>query len=164
MKNVGYVILRILPLALGLGAAVAAHSQNHTDSLLLQLDEYRAQYNYQMFCQGCHTPSGQGGSSVPDLRRFMGYFLKTQKGREYLVRVPGSANSVLSDTHLAEVLNWMLLKFADDSLPANWRPYDPSEVSYYRREPLYEVVEYRIDLLTELPVSQLPKNNQPTDI
>lgn len=110
----------------------------------------RAHYNYQMFCMGCHTPDGMGGKSVPQLRGFVGHFLKSQHGREYLVRVPGSANSALDDEQLAEVLNWKIQRFAQGSAPPNWQPYQAEEVGRYRREPLLEVVEYRKALVKSL--------------
>ena len=53
----------------------------------------RARYHYQMFCQGCHTPDGAGANAIPPLKDFMGYFLRSQRGREFMVRVPGSALS-----------------------------------------------------------------------
>ena len=116
----------------------------------LLINEDRARFDYQMNCQGCHTGDGRGGKSVPGLRGTMGLFLQSQQGREYLVRVPGSANATLSDTRLAEVLNWMLLSYADESLPRSWTPFQAEEVADYRREPLYEVIQYRQDLLARL--------------
>ncbi|MCR8923101.1 cytochrome c [Dasania sp. GY-MA-18] len=113
-------------------------------------NERRAKFNYQMFCQGCHTQDGMGGRGVPQLKGFMGHFLSSQVGREYLVRVPGSANSVLDDEQLAEVLNWMLLNFAEDSLQASFQPYQASEVAGYRQQPLMEVLAYRKALVAAL--------------
>ena len=114
------------------------------------INEKRAKFNYQMFCQGCHTPDGVGGKSVPKLKGFMGHFLKTQKGREYLVRVPGAANAPLDDNLLAEVLNWKLLQFSEGSLPLKWTPYTGEEVAEYRKDPLLEVVEYRRLLVKDI--------------
>ncbi len=115
-----------------------------------EMNETRAKYNYQMFCQGCHTQDGMGGRAVPQLKGFIGHFPKSQKGREYLIRVPGSANSVLNDLQLAEVLNWMIINFGENSVAANWRPYDVDEVSELRKNPLMEVLQYRKDLVAEL--------------
>ncbi len=118
-------------------------------------NEHRAKFNYQMFCQGCHTPDGVGRRSVPKIKGFIGHFPKLQKGREYLVRVPGSANSVLDDAQLAEVLNWMILTFGEDSVAANWKPYQAGEVGEYRKDPLMEVVDYRKQLVSELKARDL---------
>ena len=115
-------------------------------------NEHRAKFNYQMFCQGCHTPTGEGHKSVPQLKGFLGHFLATQQGREYLIRVPGSANSVLNDENLAEVLNWMLITFAEDSIPENWNHLQAKEVSHHRKDPLLEVVDYRKQLVKTLAI------------
>lgn len=112
----------------------------------------RAKFNYQMLCQGCHTPDGMGGKSIPKVNGFIGYFLQTEMSRDYLVRVPGSANSALNDKQLAEVLNWMILEFGGESVPENMQYYTAEEVEKLRQEPLFEVVEYRNMLLKELLV------------
>ena len=66
----------------------------------------RARVNYMLNCQGCHGPDGAGTEDgvVPVMKNFVGHFLQTQAGREFLVRVPGSANAALSHGELAEVL------------------------------------------------------------
>lgn len=112
-----------------------------------------AKYNFQLFCQGCHTADGSGNKSVPSLKNSMGLFLQSQAGREYLVRVPGSANSALNDADLTAVLNWMLAQFSGDSLQPDWQPYQADEVSQYRKNPLFETVEHRKKLLESLSVN-----------
>lgn len=119
----------------------------------VEMNADRAKFNYQMFCQGCHVGTGIGGSSVPNMNGFVGNFLLSQEGREYLVRVPGSANSTLSDEYLAEVLNWMLISFSKGSLQNNWKPYNAKEVGKYRANPLYEVVDYRNQVIGRLPLN-----------
>lgn len=110
----------------------------------------RAQFNYQMFCQGCHTPDGSGAKSVPRMKDHVGYFLETAQGRDYLVRVPGSATSSLDDVQLAEVLNWIILEFAGPSADESYARFTPEEVARLRQEPLAEVVQYRAQLLVEI--------------
>lgn len=73
----------------------------------------------------------------------VGYFLHLPAGREYLVRVPGSANSALNDERLTELLNWTLLEFGGRSLAADWQPYTTADVTAARQQPLYEVIEHR---------------------
>lgn len=53
-------------------------------------------------------------------------------GREYLVQVPGSALSGLSDDALAGVLNWMLARFDAGNLPSDFKPYSGAEVRQWR--------------------------------
>ena len=119
----------------------------------LKINPDRAKFNYQMLCQGCHTPDGTGGKSVPKIKGFIGYFLQKESAREYLVKVPGSANSSLNDAQLAEVLNWMIIEFGGDSVPKNMQYFTTNEVATLREQPLFEVVEYREMLIKQLTLS-----------
>jgi len=103
-------------------------------------------------CQGCHLEDGRGfpQRGVPALNGFVGNFLQVPGGREYLVQVPGAAQSELSDERLAEVLNWMLRTFSPAQLPADFRPYTASEVGRLRKSPLVEVAPVRGELLRRL--------------
>ncbi|MFT7527177.1 MAG: cytochrome c553 [Arenicella sp.] len=112
--------------------------------------EHRALFNYQMFCQGCHSADGSGHKSVPQLKNSMNKFMASQQGREYLIRVPGAANSVLDDEQLTELMNWMLRNFTDSSNAPTWKPYEVHEISEHRQSPLYETVEYRRNLIANL--------------
>jgi mono/diheme cytochrome c family protein len=114
------------------------------------INPQRAQFNYQMSCQGCHTPDGSGANAVPRMRDVVGIFLSTQAGREYLVRVPGSAVSALDDANLAEVLNWIIQEFAGASVTLPFEPFTPQEVGRLRQQPLTEVVQYRAQLLADI--------------
>ena len=99
---------------------------------------------------GCHTPDGVGSRYVPKIKGHIGYFLQTQAGREYLVRVPGSANAALNDQQLAELLNWTILEFGEGSVPDAFRPYTADEVGALRQQPLMEVLKYREQLISAL--------------
>jgi mono/diheme cytochrome c family protein len=127
-------------------AAVLASSAAHS----LEINPDRARFHYQMHCQGCHAPDGAGASHVPRMKDMVGNFLRTPEGREYLVRVPGSAISALDDEELAEVLNWILQEMAGASLPENYARYTAQEVGKLRRNPLNEVVAHRGRLLTDI--------------
>lgn len=120
-----------------------------------ELNPQRAQFNYQMSCQGCHAPDGSGANTVPRMRDQVGFFLATTAGREYLVRVPGSAVSALDDSDLAEVLNWIVQEFAGASVTVSFEPYTPQEVGRLRRHPLNEVVQYRAQLLADIASANL---------
>ena len=121
-----------------------------TGAAAAELNSQRAQFNYQMSCQGCHAPDGSGANAVPRMRDYVGNFLATEAGREYLVRVPGSAVSALSDDELAEVLNWIVLEFAGASIDGPFEPYSSQEVGRLRQYPLNEVVQYRAQLLADI--------------
>lgn len=110
----------------------------------------RVVFDYQMNCQGCHTPDGSGAGSVPVMKGHVGVFLRSQAGREYLVRVPGSATSALSDERLAAVLNWIVEEFSEDSLRKPFTPYSAVEVGRLRQHPLNETDDYRQEILHEI--------------
>jgi len=134
------------------GLCIFCSVQTNAADNLLEMNTDRAKFNYQMFCQGCHTPDGTGGKSVPKIKNYIGYFLQNQIAREYLVRVPGSANSSLNDEQLAEVLNWMIIELGGESVPKNMQYYTANEVAKLRQHPLFEVVEYREMLVKKLSV------------
>lgn len=120
------------------------------------INDARARYNYQMFCQGCHTPDGSGYGDIPPLKNMMGLFLRSEAGRGFLVRVPGSATSKLSNADLAEVLNWTLENFAGSSLPqGTYQPYSAQEVAVLRTKPLQEIQQTRTSILAEI-AAQMP--------
>ena len=91
----------------------------------------------------------------------VGHFLATEAGRDYLVRVPGSATSALADTELAEVLNWILVSMGGDSVDQDFAPYSASEVSTLRVKPLNEVVNYRAHLLQEIALQRSQQATTP---
>jgi hypothetical protein len=93
--------------------------------------------NYTLHCMGCHKPDGSGhGKFVPSMRGQLGRFLQAPGGREYLVRVPGTAQSLLSSLETAEMLNWALREFDPQHLPADFAPYTEDEVARLRKQPL----------------------------
>ena len=120
------------------------------------INEDRARYHYQMFCQGCHTPDGSGVNAVPPLKGMMGVFLRSQRGREFMVQVPGSATSKLDDTQLAEVLNWCIENFSASSLiNGDYLPYTAEEVGRLRQSPLQEIDNTRAEVLAD--IARLPE-------
>lgn len=120
------------------------------------INEDRARYHYQMFCQGCHTPDGSGVNAVPPLKGMMGVFLRSQRGREFMVQVPGSATSKLGDAQLAEVLNWCIENFSASSLiNGDYLPYTADEVGRLRQSPLQEIDNTRAEVLAE--IARLPE-------
>lgn len=112
----------------------------------------RARINYMLNCQGCHGPEGSGmtDGTVPNMSGFVGRFLQVPGGREFLVRVPGSANAALNDAALAEVLNWILGTMSAGELPAAFVPYSADEVGALRKSPLTEIVQHRQELLSAM--------------
>jgi hypothetical protein len=105
-------------------------------------------FDYALHCQGCHLEDGKGTpGAVPALAGSVGRFLRAPGGREYLLRVPGVAQSALDDAALAALLNWMLQRFDGDEVRADFVAYTPEEVGRERRHPLTDVVGTRRALL-----------------
>ena len=114
-------------------------------------DDERARFNYQLHCQGCHLPDARGfPGKVPRMTDFVGYFLHSQAGREFLVRVPGVAGSQLSDAEIAEVMNWLLRTFSEGQLPDQYLPFTESEVSQLRAEQETDPEARRAEILAEI--------------
>lgn len=128
-------------------AAEGAAGQSGADAVRLAV---RADYVLQ--CAGCHRVDGRGSSrhGIPDFRNSVGAFVRLPAGREYLIRVPGAAQSQLSDAELAAVLNWVLEEFSPAQLPADFRPYDEQEVAAARRRRYEDVVPVRHGLAKAL--------------
>lgn len=114
-------------------------------------DSYSARTNYILMCQGCHLADGAGtAEKVPALKNEMGRFLHVEGGREYLIQVPGTSQSPLTDKEVAAVLNWILDNFSNAELPADFTPYTTAEVARYRYEPLANASEVRAELIRKL--------------
>lgn len=109
--------------------------------------------DYMLYCQGCHGEQAQGvAGKVPPLAGSLNRFMRTSAGREYLLRVPGAANSALSDAQLAAVLNWLAARYA----PAGESPVPPftiAEVAQQRRTPLANVQARRAEVVRALAAS-----------
>jgi hypothetical protein len=97
-------------------------------------DDERAQFNYTLHCQGCHLPEAEGfAGKVPVIKDFAGYFLHSQTGREFLIRVPGVALSALDHSE----------------------PFTAAEVQILRRDPERDPATTREIILAEL-AAELP--------
>jgi hypothetical protein len=93
-----------------------------------------AQQDWMLNCQGCHRADGMGSPrGVPPLPSSLSHLLCVEGGREFLARVPGVANAPLSDAASAEVLNWMVARYAPAPLAREFRLFTASEVSGLRQ-------------------------------
>jgi len=95
-------------------------------------DDDRPRFDYLLNCAGCHRMDARGSALVPPLTE-IAPFLATPRGRAYLVRVPGVAQSPLSDERVAALLNWVLGEFCGAE---GFSPYSAAEVAALRTEPL----------------------------
>jgi mono/diheme cytochrome c family protein len=116
--------------------------------------------DYLLHCQGCHLPDGRGKpGAVPSLVDSVGRLAALPGGREFLVRVPGSAQSALDDADLAALLNWMVHRFGP--LPPDFQPFSAAEVAGVRRPPLTDVAAARRALLERPPAPSVDLDLKP---
>jgi len=111
--------------------------------------------SYMLYCQGCHGDHAQGvPGKVPPLAGSLALFMRSAAGRDYLLRVPGAANSALDDAQLTAVLNWLAESFppAGAAVPAP-EPFTVAELAKARRLPLANVREKRLEVLRSLAAS-----------
>lgn len=109
---------------------------------------YAPQTNWRLQCMGCHHGDGSGEEGrVPSVRQTVVPFSRLPDGRAYMLRVPGVAQSPLSDADTAALLNWMARSLSDVPLPADFVDYTAEEVARWRHEPLAAVKSERERLL-----------------
>jgi mono/diheme cytochrome c family protein len=109
--------------------------------------------DYVLHCMGCHGPTAEGvPGKVPPLARSLVQFMRTPAGRSYVLRVPGASNSVLDDAQLADVLNWIAVRFGDPSseLPP---AFTAQEVTQHRHVPMPAVQATRREVVRQLAAS-----------
>src|ERR1700679_3908767 len=84
--------------------------------------------DYMLYCMGCHGAQAEGvPGKVPPLAHTLGLYMKTPAGRDYVLRVPGAANSVLSDSELAAVLNWLAVSYSSSEDSPDTPFFTPAE-------------------------------------
>jgi cytochrome c553 len=106
--------------------------------------------DYTLYCRGCHGAEAQGvPGRIPPLAGALTRFMRTAEGRNYVLRVPGAANSVLPDAQLAAVLNWLTERYPapDEPRPA---PFTAEEVAGARHTPLESVQATRREVVRGL--------------
>jgi len=109
---------------------------------------YQPLVNYQLRCMGCHLADGSGQPGrVPSIRRSLVLFSAFAEGRNYVVRVPGVAQSPLSDEDTAALLNWMARNLSDLEVPRSFVDYSEGEIHGLRDRPLVRVSAIRARLL-----------------
>jgi hypothetical protein len=113
---------------------------------------------------GCHGATAEGvPGKVPPLARSLVQFMRSPAGRSYVLRVPGASNSMLTDAQLAEVLNWIAVRFGGiqgDASAASPPVFTAQEVSAQRRMPMAAVQATRREVVRELAaVGPAPSEN-----
>jgi len=124
-------------------------------ALTVRADDQRAHVNYMLHCQGCHLPATEGmEGKVPPMKDFVGWFLHSEEGRRFLIRVPGVSQSALDDTELAELMNWILLTHSRRQLPDDFRPFSADEIGSLRGDPEKEPQKTRQRILESIARSR----------
>jgi cytochrome c553 len=119
-------------------------------ALLARVAAAAPEQDYVLYCMGCHGVTAQGvPGRVPPLAGALARFMRTGAGRNYVLRVPGAANSALSDAQLAAVLNWLAERYraAGDPQP---EPFTAAEVAGARHTPLADVQATRREVVQAL--------------
>jgi hypothetical protein len=107
--------------------------------------------DYMLNCMGCHGTQARGvPGKIPPLANSLSRFMRTPEGRNYLLRVPGAANSALSDAQLAAVLNWLAVTFDASAAAGKLAPFTSDEVSRVRHMPLGSVLAARSAVVRNL--------------
>jgi cytochrome c553 len=107
--------------------------------------------DYALHCMGCHGTRAQGvPGRVPPLAGMLALFMQSPAGRSYVLRVPGAANSMIDDAQLADVLNWITLKFPGAPRDVSVAPFNAREVAAARHTPLASVQATRRAVVDEL--------------
>ena len=118
---------------------------------------YQPVVNYQLRCMGCHLADGSGQPGrVPSIRRSLVLFSASLDGRDYVVRVPGVAQSPLSDEDTAALLNWMARNLSDLKLPSGFVDYSEAEIHRLRDHPLVRVSAIRARLMKDAAKPRVP--------
>ena len=105
------------------------------------------QADYVLHCGGCHQPDGSGVPTiVPSLHDNLGRIITVPQGREFLIRVPGSSQSLMDDGELAAVINYILTEFNSATLADDFEAYTTQEVKEARRNVLMDPMKLRAEL------------------
>jgi hypothetical protein len=103
--------------------------------------------DFLLHCGGCHRPDATGlPPEVPTLVGPLGTIVASPEGRDYLARVPGASQAPLSDEDLAAVLNWVLITFNGETMPASFEPLQGEEVGRSRARVLADPLKLRRQL------------------
>jgi mono/diheme cytochrome c family protein len=108
-------------------------------------------HDYVLHCMGCHGATAEGvPGKVPPLAHTLIQFMRSPAGRHYVLRVPGASNSTLTDSQLAEVLNWIATRFGGEQPSAPVAPFTAPEVAAQRHVPMASVQATRREVVKEL--------------
>ena len=122
-------------LATGVALCVVAPAANQMLRAAEKLTP--AQSDYLEQCGGCHGIQGNTAPApVPVLRARVGYFMCTEAGRRYLIRLPNVSYARVDDESLADMMNFVVFGLGAPTAPANARSFTAEEVRELRIHPM----------------------------
>jgi mono/diheme cytochrome c family protein len=107
-------------------------------------------------CEGCHGWAGISVTEIPTLKGRIGYFARIPEGRRYLVQVPNVALNPSSDEDIAAMMNWLLVTYSRDELPADFVPYSAVEVAQLRKARIDVAADRRRVIAALVAANELP--------
>lgn len=111
--------------------------------------------NYMLTCMGCHLADGSGATGkVPSMRDTLVAFAQLGEGRRYLIQVPGTAQSSLSNAEVAALLNWMMRNLSASPRPPGVADFTAAEVASYRSKRLTDAPGMRARVLATLALQR----------
>ncbi len=148
----------VLAVLFALGTQVFAASPAAAEPGVLEAGMRSPVYrNYALACMGCHGPRGDGVTGmIPPLKHSLGWFMHSDAGRKFAIKVPGSSNSSLSDAELADVMNFILQDLNAEILPVDFKPYRTEEIAAIRRPAYSDVRTIRHNVVRHLKGQGLP--------
>ena len=107
----------------------------------------KARADYILVCSGCHGMTGQGTEigGVPAFPASVGRIAASERGRTYMMHVPGVVSNALDNAEIAAVTNYVLNEWGDGAAP-----FTEGEVTRRRAIPIKDVVAERRGLAQEL--------------
>jgi len=112
----------------------------------------RGRTDYILHCSGCHKFDGAGleDKGIPALKDQIGYYLRLDAGRAFLMQVPGLLSAGMSDQRAADVTNYVVLRFAGGSMPEHFVPYTAAEARRSRELRPSNIPSLRRELVKRL--------------
>lgn len=108
--------------------------------------ERSADKNYILRCVGCHGQDGAGApkQGIPAFPGLLDPLYSDDKGRTYLIHVPGVTASSLTTNEIADVLNYVARRWAKQ--PEQLKPFTAQEVTERQKVTVKDIVALRRDL------------------
>ncbi|MCP5091722.1 MAG: cytochrome c, class I [Gammaproteobacteria bacterium] len=88
------------------------------------------------------------------MNNFLGYFLHSREGRDFVIRVPGVSLAQLPDDEIAELMNWLINAYSAEQRPDEFVPYTESEVNALRKSPEADPLATRLRILEAIAAEQ----------